>query len=129
MIAYLSEEWIDSLGAAAATITGLTVEPLAITVAVDAITYHLAWTGTRAEAGRGPAVGETIRLTLDAATARAIARGDLSSQRAFVSGAIRASGRADALMEARALFEALDAALVPLRSATAVVDTLGTTDA
>ena len=135
---YLTELWIaeaaDAVAAAADLERAAPARPIGLTQVVEGgangpVVYYLTTHDPTSPAvrgparlDRGPADPEDVRLRTDQATAVALAQGTVSAQRAFVEGRLVISGDVDRLVEAQALFAALDAALAPLRACTSYGD-------
>jgi putative sterol carrier protein len=101
---FLSDEWLDELGAAAGTVTvddedlRLVVQQVVARGDLDAVTYHLRVEGGRLSVIPGPAAEADLTFWLDRDTALAIHRGELSAQTAFLEGRLRVDApRPDAL--------------------------------
>lgn len=131
MPVYLSDAWIAALDAAARSHPGLADATAA--VGHDLFDHHPDTGGgddgdggSSTDAGRsdevrwhvvvddgsvrfvpGPAADPTVRFTADAATARAITDGRLSSAEAFMAGRLRVGGDTTALVRHHALFDEL----------------------
>ncbi|MDH4169308.1 MAG: SCP2 sterol-binding domain-containing protein [Acidimicrobiia bacterium] len=126
MIAYLSSEWIEEANRLLAAAPDLAIEaggaPLVIQQTVQAPEadhlYHLVFDtdGARAVAGRADRADVEFRLPYD--TAVAVARGQLSAQAAFQSGALRIAGTMQRLLAHREAVTACDDVLAPLRADT-----------
>lgn len=113
MLTFLSPEWIaavdDALRADAeigrlATGLELTIEQRVTGVdpalAPDGeVRYHVSFSDGRAGASPGPAEAPTIRFSQDEATARAIAAGSGSAQRAFMTGRLTVGGDLRVLLD------------------------------
>jgi hypothetical protein len=123
MAEYLSPEWIDELGAAISDSAEVGRASVGVRLGVDVrvgpVGYCLVINDgvVAVQAGRGGAAAD-IALVQDRATAVAIAQGELNAQRAFVDGTVRLEGRADQLIAARAVLEAVDHATAAVRQRT-----------
>ena len=113
---FLSDEWIDALGEAAA---GASVDP-GITLSVRQVAGEAAWTvrvaGGRIAVDRDPAADVT--LTTDPETAAALVRGELATQDAFAAGRLRLGGDLQKLLAATGALGGLDAAYAGVRAST-----------
>ena len=104
MLEFLSTEWIKALGEAAAGQPGigggvdLTVQQT-VEAPTGSVTYHVHFGGDGVTVAAGPAAGAAIQFRSDAATARALAAGSLSAQRAFMAGDLRVGGDLRLLLE------------------------------
>lgn len=115
---YLSDEWIEAANAA---VSGLepSTEPFAVSYTVtDGPTgersYTLDLTGPSIELGAKAPVG--LRMHWD--TAKAIAVGEGSAQRAFLDGNMQIEGDAQALVGNADGMSAVERALVDVRAST-----------
>jgi putative sterol carrier protein len=118
---YLSVQWIAEAAEAVARHPGVQAQssqPLVIEVITGDVAYHVVAANGRVELVGGRTTHPDVVFTQSVQVARAVARGETRAQEAFVTGALRISGRADALVAARPLLEAIDAALAPVRAAT-----------
>jgi hypothetical protein len=128
VVRYLSLDWIDALGAAAAANERVqevaqASPDLAITQVVSDgpdgdVMYHLSITDGTADLGPGAAAEEQVRLVQDWDTAVAVATGTLSAQDAFIHGRIRIVGDAQRLLDAQPLFAALEGVFAEERTRT-----------
>jgi len=119
---FLSDEWLDELGAAAdgATVDDedlrLVVQQVVARGDLDPVTYHMRVEGGRLSVTPGRAPEADLTFWLDRATALAIHRGELSAQMAFLDGRLRVDApRPDALTRLGAL-TALDDVFGPARA-------------
>jgi hypothetical protein len=105
VVQFLSPEWVDALDRAAtgrpvpcdAELVGLVLE-----YDIDDVGYHVVFGPTGLRVYPGPADAPTVTFRSDRATAHAIARAELSAQRAFMAGRLRIDGDAAALVRAHA---------------------------
>jgi predicted lipid carrier protein YhbT len=131
---YLSDAWIAALDAAARSHPGLADATAGVRVVIEQVVTDSGGDGggddgdggSSTDAGRsdevrwhvvvddgsvrfvpGPAADPTVRFTADAATARAITDGRLSSAEAFMAGRLRVGGDTTALVRHHALFDEL----------------------
>jgi putative sterol carrier protein len=113
---FLSDEWIEELAAAAAKATPA---PHA-RVAIRQVVGDVAWTVRVADGAVSVDRDEAADLTLhtDAATAAALARGELATADALAAGRLRLSGDLSVLLDSAAGLAGLDAAYAEVRSAT-----------
>jgi putative sterol carrier protein len=129
VVAYLSPAWIDALAEtvagdasvqaqARAGELGLGITQVVTRNGAEAVVYHITARDGSVVAGAGPADPEDVRFEQDEATARAVAEGRRNAQEALITGRIRFRGDREALVAARDLLAALDAALAPLRART-----------
>lgn len=97
MLAFLSPAWIEALdeAARAAPATSgsstLVVEHQ-VRDATGVVTFHLVIDSTGVSVAAGEATDPTIRFSSDRATAWAVASGQTSAQRAFMSGDLQVGG-------------------------------------
>lgn len=103
MLVFLSPEWIDALARAAAEAriderVDLVIEQV-VTGASGNVSYRLCMSGGRIEVEPGSVAGPALRFVSDRATARAIAAGEISAQRAFMAGDLRVGGDLRLLLE------------------------------
>lgn len=116
MPAFLSEEWVDALAAAAAAVS---VEP-GVTLAVRQVVGDTGWT-VRVAGGRVSVDRRSkadVTLTTDAETAVALVRGEVAAQDAFAAGRLRLGGDLQKLLSAAGALAGLDAAYADVRSTT-----------
>jgi predicted lipid carrier protein YhbT len=113
---FLSEEWVEALAAAAATIE---LDP-AVDLAVRQVVGDVSWTvrvhDGRVAVDRDEAADLTI--TTDRETAAALVRGDLATQDAFAAGRLRLGGDLRKLLAAADGLAGLDAAYAGVRADT-----------
>lgn len=129
---FLSAEWIDLLDDAATRAPAVTVddaeddaeagEPITIEYVVGDVRYHLEVARGRVRFCRGAAADATARFSTDVATAAAIARGELSAQRAFMAGRLRVGGDVVALTRAQAVLTLLPDVFAAVRPQTTFPD-------
>ncbi len=133
MPAFLSDEWIEALDAVARADDGLRTASADLAVAVrheitgapgdgSPATFHVALDHGTVSADRGPVPPgselATIVFRQDRETAVAIAVGDLSAQRAFMSGRLRVDGDLSVLVERRDLLAGIGDVFAALRADT-----------
>jgi hypothetical protein len=130
VVRYLSLDWIDELSRAVASDERLRElagsHEIGLTQVVGDgpegdVTYHLQVSGGEARFGAGVADPEHVRMEQSWDTAVAVASGDLNAQEAFVNGRIRLYGDQQRLLDAQAVFGALDPVLAALRERTEYV--------
>lgn len=126
MAEFLSPEWITALHEAASSDADL-AEATAemdlileqhVTDGDDEIAYHIVFDRGSVSIAAGPADSPTVRFRQDRATAEAIALGELSAQRAFMSGRLRIGGDVQALVENSQALAALGDTFESLRAST-----------
>jgi hypothetical protein len=125
-VRYLSDEWIESLDAAArahdgvraAARTEVVVIQQTVTTDGDPVTYAICAEDDEVRVRAGAAAAPTITFTTDLDTAAAIAQGKGSAQVAFMDGRRRGGGDLRALLEHEPLLAALDEAFAPVRDRT-----------
>ena len=116
MPAFLSEEWIDALAAAAAAAE---VDPAA-DLALRQVVGDVAWT-VRVGAGRIAVDRDAdadVTLTTDPGTAEALVRGELSTQDAFAAGRLRLGGDLRKLLASAPALAGVDAVYAGVRAGT-----------
>jgi hypothetical protein len=122
-VQFLSPEWIDAVGTAAADATvepghDLSIETVVEGAPMGDVTYHLAVTGGRISVTPGPAPDPTVRFTQSYDTAKEIAAGESSAQVAFMRGDLKVAGNVTALIDGVPVFEELDRVLAPVHEQT-----------
>lgn len=134
---FLSDAWITALDEAAQTddrLRELTAEvALVVEQRVDRpgpdgddggeVVYHLAIDHGAVRVVGGPAPAPDVRFHQDLETARAIAAGRLSAQRAFMAGRLQVGGDLRALVDHGPVLAALHDTFAAVRAATADLDT------
>lgn len=126
---YLSDEWIEAADAAVRAASPAPSGPLVVEQRVETDDGTRGWrTVFGAESRIEPAPagpdGPPGEPPVDAvfsqseATARAVATGNTDAHQAFLLGDIRFEGSVEALIEHRASFEWLEAALAPVMAVT-----------
>ena len=118
MARFLTDEWVDALDVAASELRVGDDVDLCVEHAVGAFTYHVAYTAPRVRYRTGPADAATVRLVADRDTAAAIARGELSAQRAFMNGLLAIEGDTLALVNAQPALRAIGDAFAAVRAST-----------
>jgi hypothetical protein len=131
MLEFLSPAWVDALDEALRgdpalpdRIDGLdlVVEQRVTGTGADGtgeVTYHVAFRDGRASAAMGPADAPTVRFSQDVATARAIAAGTGSAQRAFMTGRLTVGGDLRVLLDHGELLTHLGDVFAQVRARTA----------
>lgn len=132
MLAFLSPDWLAALHDAARADQGLAEATATIDLVVeqrvaadpdgpptsaDAV-YHVVLDHGRASVAAGPAPAPTIRFSQDLGTARAIAMGTESAQRAFMTGRVRVGGDLRVLLDHQEVLAALGDAFAAVRART-----------
>jgi SCP-2 sterol transfer family len=118
VVTFLSPEWVDALNDAAASLRhGLTTR-LCVEHVVGDFVYHVDYRDERVTVHLGAADEPTVRLHADYETAAAIARGELSAQRAFMTGRVRIDGDVLALAGAQTALRTLPDPFADVRSTT-----------
>jgi SCP-2 sterol transfer family len=122
----------DRLGDAAAGIR-LTIEHVATDVPVrpwtrgtpgpleGTVRWHITIEGRRVELAGGPAPQPDLRFTANYATAAAIARGELSAQRAFAEGRLRVGGDLSLLVRHQQALATVNDAMAWVRAETTYI--------
>ena len=105
MTIFLSDEWIEALDASVgAQETGPSADPLVVQYDVATENgpraYHLILGPDRDRAVAGPAPSADVFFSMDAETALAISKGELSTEEAFITGKLELAGDATALIDA-----------------------------
>ena len=118
MARFLTAEWVDALDRAAGSLAVAHDMSLCVEHVVDAFTYHVDYSAGRVRFRVGRAGDPTVRLMADRGTAAAIARGELSAQRAFMNGLLRIEGDTLALAQAQPALRSLGDAFAEVRSST-----------
>jgi putative sterol carrier protein len=122
VVRFLSPEWVAALDRAASThpdLAGATAEvDLVVEHHVAGIWYHVSLDHGRVRFTSGPATAPTVTFSTDRRTAAAIARGELSAQRAFMAGRLRVAGDVIALTRAQAVFARLPDIFAQVRADT-----------
>ena len=128
VVAFLSAEWISALhevasgDAALADHTaniGLVIEQR-VTMGGDGapVLFHLSFDHGEVTVAAGPATNATVTFTQTEATARAIAMGTASAQRAFMTGELRVGGDLRALVDTQEALAALADVFASVRDRT-----------
>lgn len=126
-VRYLSLGWIDELTSIVAQDEQLQKlaadHRIGVTQVVSGgpegdVTYHLQVGDGDARFGPGAADPEDVRMEQSWETAVAVATGALNAQDAFVNGHIRLFGDQQKLLDAQAVFGALDAVFADVRQRT-----------
>lgn len=105
MTEFLSDDWVLALDSRlVSSETGSSATPLVIQYDVSTRrgerTYHLTLGPNGDRATIGPADDPDIVFTMDEATAKALSRGELSTEEAFISGRLELTGDPTPLIEA-----------------------------
>lgn len=123
---FLSPGWIESLHQAASADEELAAATADVDLVVeqhigegeDEVVYHLIFDHGRVAVRPGPAETATVRFRQDHETAHAIAIGELSAQRAFMSGRLQVGGDVQALVEHSPALTAFGDTFAAVRAAT-----------
>ena len=124
---YLSPEWLDAAGAALAADESLAEALAEVTLTVEqavdgtpdgTVRWHVAIEAGKVVLTAGPAARPDVRFTTSYPVAAAVARGDLSAQRAFIDGGLRVGGDLSLVIAHQRALAAIDDALAPVRAAT-----------
>ena len=124
---YLSPEWFDAAGAALAGEAGrapalagvvLTVEQTVDGTPDGTVRWHLTIADGKIALTPGPAARPDVRFTTTYPVAAAVARGEISAQRAFVEGDLRVRGDVGVVLAHGRSLAAVDDALASVRAAT-----------
>ena len=126
MLAFLSPAWIDALDAAASSAGPLTRATAGMSVVIDQVVtdgdepvrYHVVVDDGTVHVRPGAAHSPTVSFRQDVATARAIASGSLSAQRAFMTGRLRVGGDLSVLLAHGDLLSQLDDVFADVRART-----------
>lgn len=130
VLAFLSVPWLEALDAAASADEALAVAVAKVHLAIEhhvtdvpgggVVTYYVAFDQGRANVGSGPAPSglPVVRFTQTHPVALAIARGDASAQRAFMTGDVRVGGDLTALLANQAVLAGLPDAFASVRDQT-----------
>lgn len=127
MVQYLSDEWMEQAAEALAAGTGPTGAegdgPVVLQYEVTAApsgkrSYGLRFADGTVTLDMGPHPDADASFALDYATAALIARGELSTQAAFMQGRIKLGGDVMVLVRQHGLLDSLDDALGDLRGRT-----------
>lgn len=127
MLTFLSADWIAALHHAAtgdADLHALTAD-LSLTIEQEVIggpegdvCYHLTFDHGVVSVSPGPATSATVRFHQDYATAAAIAAGQSSAQRAFMTGRLRVGGDLRVLLDHTEVLAKLDDVFADVRART-----------
>ena len=135
MLAFLSPAWIEALDAAASADASLAAATGTLALVVEQevlggpdgdVTFHVAFDHGSVRVGLGPAARSTggddhppmVRFSQGYETARAIARGTESAQRAFMTGSLQVGGDLRVLLDHQATLAALDDVFAGVRART-----------
>ncbi len=127
MLAFLSPAWLAALDRAArsdrslATATAeldLVVEQRVTGTPSGEVVFHVVLDHGTASVAAGAAPAPTVTFTQDLTTARAIASGAESAQRAFMTGSLRVGGDLRALIDNQAALAVLEDVFAEVRSRT-----------
>lgn len=134
MVHFLTEAWLGALDEAVrdhrglADLAGLAggepfvVEQVVIREGGGEFTYHLRVTDGSVGVSAGPAADTTIRFRQDEPTAREIASGRLSAQRAFMAGRLQVGGDLRAVIDRGPALASLADVFATVRSQTDGLD-------
>jgi putative sterol carrier protein len=122
VLRFLSPEWIEALDQAAAArpvgAAAVALAPIVVEHDVDGDRYHVVVEGGRVRVVAGASRAATVTFASDRETATAIARGELSAQRAFMAGRLRIGGDVTALTLTQGVFAELHDLFAPVRAQT-----------
>ena len=135
MLSFLSAEWVGALHEAAVASPSLAALTAGVSLVIEQevvdapggpVTYHLAFDDGAVAVRPGPAASglpagaarPTIRFSQDLETARSIASGRGSAQRAFMTGRLRVGGDLSVLLAQGELLAELDDVFGPVRART-----------
>ncbi len=137
MIRFLSPEWVAALDHAVAAdrplreatadldlVVEQVVEPVA---GGEPVVFHVVFDHGTVRVAAGPAASPTVRFTQDEATARAVASGADSAQRAFMTGRLRLGGDLRAVLENQGAIAALADVFAAVRAETDLGEVPATT--
>ena len=116
MPVFLSDEWVDALGAATRGVEVPATAAIALRQVVDGISWTVRVGDGRVTVDR--AVDADVTLTTDRATAIALVQGELAAQDAFASGRLRLTGSLATLLDNADGLAGLDAVFAGVRSST-----------
>ena len=127
MARYLSAEWMDAVGAAAAGSdelrrasdgVHLTVQQRVTDGPDGDVAFHVVFDDGTVAVRPGEAQAPDVTFVEDHATAVAVASGEMAAQAAVMVGRLRVTGDVQLLMQHRDAFSGLDAALAGVRETT-----------
>jgi hypothetical protein len=127
VLRYLSRDWLAALGEEVARSDQVRAVAAGRTIGLTQVvtdgpegdvTYHLDVADGAVGFGPGPAASEDVRFVQDWETAVAVATGTINAQEAFLRGRITMLGDHRRLVDAQAVFAALEEVLAPVRAAT-----------
>ncbi len=128
MVAFLSDAWVEALDAAARAHPDLAAQTADLALVVEQridgghghhpLVFHVTFDHGAVTVARGPAAAPTLTFTQDRATARAIATGEASAQRAFMTGELRVGGDLQALLAAQDALAGLGDVFAAVRAGT-----------
>ena len=113
---FLTDEWVDALATAAATLEVAPTVELAVRQVVGDVSWTVRVHDGRVAVDRDEAADLTI--TTDRETAASLVRGDLATQDAFAAGRLRLGGDLQKLLAASDGLAGLDAAYAGVRADT-----------
>ena len=126
MVVFLSDAWIEELNNAASGLrsdpeTRVTIEQIVTGPDGHELRWHLALADGQVAVSAGTSDGGSgprVAFISDYETARAIAAGEVSAQRAFLDGRLRLDGDIDALLRSRPALDALGDLFAAVRAET-----------
>lgn len=127
MLAFLSPAWFAALDEAARAQRSLGTTTADVELVVEQrvtgspfgeVVFHIAFDQGRIVVANGPAEAPGISFNQDYATARAIAAGTESAQRAFMTGRLRVGGDLRLLLQHQDSLAALDDLFASVRTST-----------
>jgi putative sterol carrier protein len=108
---FLSEEWIDALGAALGDSdevpkdVELTIQQ--VVTNGEEVKYWTRLAGGKAEAGLGDAPAADVTITQDLETAAALSRAEINHQAAFMQGKLKVTGNMGKLLQHQEIIASL----------------------
>lgn len=128
VVAFLSDAWVEALDTAARAHAELAARTADLQLVVeqridggpghDPLVFHVTFDRGAVTVTHGPADVPTLTFTQDRATARAIATGEASAQRAFMTGQLRVGGDLQSLLAAQDALTGLGDVFAAVRATT-----------
>ena len=127
MLAFLSPDWLAAMDAAAQSDPVLAAASNGVTLVVEQrisgapggdVCFHVSFDQGRVTVRAGPAPATSVSFNQDYSTARAIADGTESAQRAFMAGKLKVGGDLRALLDHQDALAALNDVFAKVRSQT-----------
>lgn len=128
MLTFLSDDWIAALHEAVATDAGLAASTADLSLTIDQeitdgpfgdVRYHVTFDNGTVSVAPGSSATATVRFHQDYETAAAIAMGESSAQRAFMTGRLRVGGDLRELLAHTEVLAQLDDLFGGVRARTA----------